>query len=211
MDTEKNKALTQVETQFESKLTEALTEFINSYDVPVSSDENRKLEKAITIFITRAKDSTSKRNVKNKYLKNHPQVKIAFSQENNFDITEVRNAPHGLVEIHQIFEILNAKCTQSSLNRITYWSKAIFTAVSKAYSEDFLILEMLPFEVQFDENDQLSISKLPKVKNLYFSAKKDSSKLIDLNDFFEEQADSLIESLNLVENFQKKIKETKEK
>ena len=211
MDTEKNKALTQVETQFESKLTEALTEFINSYDVPVSSDENRKLEKAITIFITRAKDSTSKRNVKNKYLKNHPQVEIAFSQENNFDITEVRKAPHGLVEIHQIFEILNAKCTQSSLNRITYWSKAIFTAVSKAYSEDFLILEMLPFEVQFDENDQLSISKLPKVKDLYFSAKKDSSKLIDLNKFFEEQADSLIESLNLVENFQKKIKETKEK
>ena len=179
-------------------LSTALHEVIKDYDIPLYEDDSTKnSDTAITIFVSskNPKPKTSKKNKKFNVF----DLNIAYSLELTFDLKSLIGTKQSPLSLNIIYMQTKPEKTQIVMNRINFWSKALFKKVYFLFEEYGLNLSMLPFEFYGDINDEFYISKLPTFDDLCFFDKKDQNKELDKDVFIQEQVNGLIEAAKSLE------------
>lgn len=180
-------------------LSTALHEVIKDYDIKLYEDDSTKdSDTAITIFVSSStmKPKTSKKNKKLKVF----NLQIAYSLELTFDLKSLIGTKQSPLSLNIIYMHTKPEKTQIVMNRINFWSKALFKKVYSLFEEYSLHLSMLPFEFYGDINDEFYISKLPTFDDLCFFDKKDPNKELDKDVFIQEQVNSLLEAAKSLES-----------
>ena len=187
--------LRQLQQKFDTELNETVRKVVASYEIPTVSEDEIDPDKTITIFLTRAgagKSAKSKNSKKSSGKK--VEVKIAFSLELTFEIH-----PSMLSELWLIFKILEPELVVPISNRITYWSRALFRAVDSMLNDYGYGLQLFPFQIFFDTNNNIHIAKMPKFENLKFIEVSNPNKVLNPSDVLLKHS----EMLKGIENFLK--------
>ena len=152
----------------EHELEEALNQVIHTYEIPLFLDENQKnKEMAYSVFVSTNSPTPKKKNKKSK---NAPaNVSIGYSPDLTFDVDYLNSIGLAPFKLSLIYMHTEAEYFQAVYNRISYWSKALFKKVAKAFECYSLDLNMLPYEIYWDMDKKLYISKLPILSTIWYA------------------------------------------
>lgn len=180
-------------TNLEHELEDALNQVIQTYEIPLFLDESQKnAEMAYSVFVSANSPTPKKKSKKSKNMQ--ANVAIGYSPNLTFDVDYLNSVGLAPYKLSLIYMYTKAECTQAIYNRISYWSKALFKKVSKVFECYGLDLNMLPYEIYGDIDNNLYISKLPTFSDLKFFDNNDSTKVLDKNEFIRKQAEGLIDT-----------------
>ena len=177
----------QVRKNLDENLRCCLSETINEEEIPILPIEKRNEDMCITIFA----------KIDQKFSKKHknapPKIIVEFSSETDFDHQKLRTNHKPIVSIQFIYTLVKDSCLQSTQRDISCWAQYLFRDARKLYKMDYeLELLMLPFEVSFDEDDNLYISRLPSFNDLWFLNPYNSKERLSNDEFINNQASAII-------------------
>lgn len=153
-----------IKSEFDNKLQETLRNVIQTYEIPRILDVGIRESYCLSIYVVKEEYNKGKRKSK----KDDATVKISYSFNKSFCIEDVIKSDD-IRDINLIFEILKPEIVASITNKIKFWSRGLFKAVNSYIKDYNFSLCVFPFQIYFDENDKIYISRLPNFSDLRFT------------------------------------------